>query len=107
MAAPYGSTNGVRCRNLVKVYGQGSVQVPALRGIDVDIAPGELTLLVGPSGCGKTTLISILAGTMDPTSGSVCVLGTELTRLSRREKTTFRAQRVSASYSSSSICWLH
>ena len=77
--------------------------VPALRGVDLDIAPGELTLLVGPSGCGKTTLISILAGTLDPTSGEVSVLGVDLDRLSKREKTAFRA-RTSASCSSSSTC---
>ena len=52
---------GVRCRNVVKEYGRGESRVRALRGIDLDLAPGELTLLVGPSGCGKTTLISILA----------------------------------------------
>ena len=40
-----------------------------LRGIDVEVAPGEITLLVGPSGCGKTTLISIIAGLLAPTTG--------------------------------------
>jgi putative ABC transport system ATP-binding protein len=86
--------NGVSCRNLCKDYGAGNACVHALRGIDVEIAPGELTLLVGPSGCGKTTLISIVAGTLDPTSGSVSVLGTDLTGLSRREKSAFRARNV-------------
>jgi putative ABC transport system ATP-binding protein len=87
-------TPGVRCRNLVKEYGRGESRVLALRGVDLDIAPGELTLLVGPSGCGKTTLISILAGTLDATSGAVSVLGADLTRLSKREKTAFRAKNV-------------
>jgi putative ABC transport system ATP-binding protein len=85
---------GVTCRNLVKDYGSGDSRVHALRGVDLDIAPGELTLLVGPSGCGKTTLISILAGTLDPTSGDVSVLGTDLKRLSKREKAAFRAKNV-------------
>jgi putative ABC transport system ATP-binding protein len=53
-----------------------------------------LTLLVGPSGCGKTTLISILAGTLDPTSGDVSVLGVDLGRLARRDKALFRARNV-------------
>ena len=47
----------------------GDTTVHALRGVNLDIAPGELTLLVGPSGCGKTTLISILAGTLDADRG--------------------------------------
>src|SRR5581483_4905397 len=85
---------GVSCRSLVKVYGSGPTQVQALRGIDLDVAPGALTLLVGPSGCGKTTLISILAGTLDPTGGELSVLGTPLSRLSKRDRALFRAKNV-------------
>lgn len=85
---------GATCRNLLKDYGSGPSRVRALRGVDLDIAPGELTLLVGPSGCGKTTLISILAGTLDATSGDVSVLGVDLKRLSRRERAAFRAKNV-------------
>jgi putative ABC transport system ATP-binding protein len=85
---------GVSCHNLVKDYGSGDSRVRALRGIDLTIAPGELTLLVGPSGCGKTTLISILAGTLDPTGGEVSVLGVDLKRLSKHEKAAFRAKNV-------------
>jgi putative ABC transport system ATP-binding protein len=85
---------GVICRNVVKEYVSGESRVLALRGVDLDIRPGELTLLVGPSGCGKTTLISILAGTLDPTGGEVSVLGVDLNRLSKREKAAFRARNV-------------
>jgi putative ABC transport system ATP-binding protein len=85
---------GVACRNLIKDYGTGDARVRALRGVNVEIAPGELTLLVGPSGCGKTTLISILAATLEPTAGEVSVLGKELTRLSKQEKGAFRAENV-------------
>jgi putative ABC transport system ATP-binding protein len=88
------SAAGVACRNLTKDYGAGNSRVPALRGVDLDICPGELTLVVGPSGCGKTTLLSILAGTLDPTSGDVSVFGIDLKRLSRREKAAFRARNV-------------
>jgi len=84
----------VTCRNVIKDYGTGDARVRALRGVDVEVLPGELTLLVGPSGCGKTTLISILAATLEPTSGEVTVLGKELTRLSKREKGAFRAHNV-------------
>jgi len=85
---------GITCRNLIKDYGSGDATVHALRGVDVEISPGELTLLVGPSGCGKTTLISILAGTLEPTGGEVSVLGKDLAHLSKREKGLFRAQNV-------------
>jgi putative ABC transport system ATP-binding protein len=85
---------GVRCRNLIKDYVSGDSRVRALRGVDLDIAPGELTLLVGPSGCGKTTLISILAATLDATSGDVSVLGAVLPRLSKNQKAAFRAKNV-------------
>jgi len=86
--------NGVTCRNLIKDYGSGDSRVRALRGLDVKIAAAELTLLVGPSGCGKTTLISILAGTLEPTDGDVSVLGVDLRRLSKREMAAFRAKNV-------------
>ncbi len=85
---------GVVCRNVTKDYGQGMARMQALRGVDIDIEPGELTLLVGPSGCGKTTLISIMAGTLDVTDGEVSVLGEELNHLTKREKTAFRARHV-------------
>jgi putative ABC transport system ATP-binding protein len=85
---------GVTCRNLIKDYGSGDERVRALRGVDLEVAPGELTLLVGPSGCGKTTLISILAATLDATAGEVHVLGANLGRLSRSQKAAFRARNV-------------
>jgi putative ABC transport system ATP-binding protein len=94
MSLTFQSGKGVMCRNLVKDYGSGSARVRALRGVDLDIPPGELTLLVGPSGCGKTTLISILAATLDATSGDVAVLGADLTRLSKRARAAFRAKNV-------------
>ena len=85
---------GIHCQDVVKDYGRGDSRVRALRGVTVDIEPGELTLLVGPSGCGKTTLISILAGTLDATTGDVEVLGVPLNELSKEAKTEFRAQNV-------------
>jgi putative ABC transport system ATP-binding protein len=68
--------------------------VRALRGIDLQVGLGEMTLLVGPSGCGKTTLISIIAGLLDPTAGTVTVLGTELTALSNSQKVAFRGRHI-------------
>jgi putative ABC transport system ATP-binding protein len=84
----------VACRNLTKEFGDGGEKVLALRGVDVDVPPGEMTLLVGPSGCGKTTLISILAGLLDPTSGGLQVLGADLMAMSDSKKVNFRAKNI-------------
>jgi putative ABC transport system ATP-binding protein len=62
--------------------------------VDLSVHSGELTLLVGPSGCGKTTLLSVVAGILEPTAGEVRVLGTNLTELSRRRKTEFRSTNI-------------
>src|SRR5262249_23127505 len=71
----------VSCKALTKEFGSNGTRTPALRGVDVDVYDAQLTLLVGPSGCGKTTLISIVAGLLNPTQGSVMVLGTDLSKL--------------------------
>jgi putative ABC transport system ATP-binding protein len=84
----------VCCRGLTKEFGTGAARVRALRGIDLQVRLGELTLLVGPSGCGKTTLISIIAGLLEPTAGTVTVLGTDLGALSDRQKVAFRGQHI-------------
>jgi putative ABC transport system ATP-binding protein len=82
------------CRDVTKIYGSGNAEVHALRGVNLDVFPGELTMLVGPSGCGKTTLLSIVAGILRPTSGSVRAMGAELTRLSSWRRTAFRRTNV-------------
>jgi putative ABC transport system ATP-binding protein len=84
----------VTCRGLTKQFGTGDASVLALRGVDLDVYLGQLTLLVGPSGCGKTTLISIVAGLLDPTAGSLSVLGANLPSLTGRQKAAFRAKNI-------------
>jgi putative ABC transport system ATP-binding protein len=87
-------TPTVICREVTKTYGSGNSQVQALRGVDLDVYPGQLTMLVGPSGCGKTTLLSVVAGILRPTSGAVSVMDTDLTRLSSWRRTQFRRDNV-------------
>jgi putative ABC transport system ATP-binding protein len=84
----------VVCRGVTKEFVQGDTRTLALRGVDLEVYAGEMTLLVGPSGCGKTTLISIIAGLLDPTEGEVDVLGTNLTRLPGRRKVGFRGEHI-------------
>jgi putative ABC transport system ATP-binding protein len=82
------------CRGVTKEFGAGDTRVQALRGVDLQILTGEMTLLVGPSGCGKTTLISIIASLLEPTDGDVAVLGTDLTQLTPAQKVAFRRQHI-------------
>lgn len=84
----------IRCRSIVKEFSQGNTKVRALRGVDLDVYAGELMLLVGPSGCGKTTLLSIMAGIMDATSGELNVLGQDIGRFSGSRKARFRSQNL-------------
>ena len=82
------------CQGVTKEFGDGDAQVRALRGVDLEVFPGQMTLLVGESGCGKTTLISIIAGLLDPTAGEVAVLGQSLRRLRGRELVRFRGRYI-------------
>ncbi len=84
----------VSCRGVRKQFGSGEARVEALRGVDFSAAFGELSFLVGPSGCGKTTLISVVAGLLDRTSGDLEVLGTSMDGLSDAERVLFRRKNV-------------
>jgi putative ABC transport system ATP-binding protein len=84
----------ISVRQIVKDFGDGDTAVRALHGIDLDIMPGELSFLVGESGSGKTTLISIIAGILYPSSGSVCVFGTEIYDLRDNDLVKFRLTNI-------------
>jgi putative ABC transport system ATP-binding protein len=84
----------IRVRGVTKEFGAGGSLTKALRGVDLDVPYGELLMLVGPSGCGKTTLVSIVAGTLEPTAGEVVVLGKDLVAMSNGRKVRFRRENV-------------
>jgi putative ABC transport system ATP-binding protein len=84
------ATLAVSCRNVGKTFGRGDAEVQALRGVDLDVRLGAMTMLMGPSGCGKTTLLSVITGLLDPTSGHIAVLGMDLADLSNGQKVDFR-----------------
>ena len=88
------ATMAVHCRGVTKDFGSGDSLTRALRGVDLDVPYGELLMLVGPSGCGKTTLVSIVAGTLEPTAGVVNVLGKDLAAMSNGRKVRFRRDNV-------------
>jgi putative ABC transport system ATP-binding protein len=84
----------VRVEAATKVYQQGRVQVHALRGLDLEVGPGELTALYGPSGSGKTTLLNLVGALDTPTSGRVLIEGRDLGTLGRRELSHLRRDRI-------------
>jgi putative ABC transport system ATP-binding protein len=84
----------VSCRDVRKHFGDGDTRIDALRGVDFDARPGELTFLVGPSGCGKTTLICVIAGLLDRTGGDLAVLGKRLDDLSPHDRVRFRRTNI-------------
>lgn len=81
-------------RGVVKVYGRGAAAVRALDGADLTIPAGRLTAVMGPSGSGKSTLMHALAGLDRVDAGSVTLGGTEITRLSEKERTLLRRDRL-------------
>lgn len=88
------STASAVCQGVEKSFGTGETRVPVLRGVDLEIPPGQITLLMGPSGCGKTTLISSLAGLLTPDAGKIQVLGTDITSLRGGKLVDFRAANL-------------
>jgi putative ABC transport system ATP-binding protein len=81
-------------RSVYKGFGAGAQRTPVLRGVSLDVAQGQTVFLTGPSGSGKSTLLSILGCLLTPDTGSVRVLGHEVTRLSSSEQTTFRRHHL-------------
>jgi putative ABC transport system ATP-binding protein len=75
-------------------FGDGALATPVLHGVDLQLRPGELTLLTGPSGSGKTTLVSIVAGLLRPRSGTVDICGHRITGMSEGEVARVRRQHV-------------
>jgi putative ABC transport system ATP-binding protein len=84
----------IAAQGLEMVYQSGTQSFHALRDINLEIASGNIQLLMGPSGSGKTTLLSILAGILTPTSGNVFLLGEEITRMSRQQLSQFRLRNI-------------
>ena len=83
----------IAARSLVKEYDEGGV-FRAVDDVSLDVARGEVVLVVGPNGSGKTTLLSMLGGLVRPTRGSVSVDGVALHEMSERQLEAFRLRRV-------------
>ena len=94
----------VSLRNVAKSYLRGKQQVEVLHGVNLDITAGEFLALMGPSGSGKTTMLNLIAGLDQPTSGEVQVAGQRIDRSSRGRAGQLARAAHRASCSSSTTC---
>ena len=86
--------NIIEIRGLIKDYPLGKTTVNALRGIDLDIAKGDLLSIVGPSGSGKTTLLNVIGCIDHPTAGTIMVGGNMVTSLKDKQITDLRLHHI-------------
>ena len=84
----------IQTRNVKKTYRVGSVDIQALRGVDLSIMPGEMVSIIGPSGSGKSTLLNVLAGLEHVTSGEIVIAGKRLDKMNQSELIVFRQKHV-------------
>ena len=84
----------VTTTDLCKTYHKGTVPIPVLRGVSLDMVAGEYVSVVGRSGSGKSTLLNLLGGLDTATSGSILIKGAELTSMSRRDLAVHRRSTV-------------
>ena len=84
----------IEAHELTKTYAHGDAAMRALDSVTLDVRSGELTLLVGPSGSGKTTLLSILGCILRPTSGTLRIMGQDVTSMKERDLPAVRRERI-------------
>src|SRR3712207_5398964 len=80
--------------DLTKSYRVGKMDVPALRGVSLEVDEGEFVAIMGPSGCGKSTLLHLLGGLLSPTSGSILIDGEDLAAVSDARRTDIRRRKI-------------
>ncbi len=85
-------------KNLCKTYGKGETAVKALDNVSFSVEKGEFVAIIGPSGSGKSTLLHILGGVDTPTSGSVVIDGTDISRLDETALAIFRRRQIGLIY---------
>jgi putative ABC transport system ATP-binding protein len=94
MNTPKSTSLPVRLTDVSKIFGTNEHRTTAVRDVSLATSPGELLLLLGPSGSGKTTLLMLIAGLLQPTSGTVSLFGQNITQYSNREMQRFRATKI-------------
>lgn len=84
----------LKTEDLKKSYKIGKLDVPALRGVSLNVEEGEFVAIMGPSGCGKSTLLHLLGGLLSPTSGSIIIDGEDLAKVSDAQRTDIRRRKI-------------
>src|SRR5687767_7006566 len=84
----------ITVRGLGKTYRRGSEELHVLQGVDLDVDKGEFVAFMGPSGSGKSTLLNLLGGLDVPSAGTIDVAGDEITHLSGKKLSQWRARHV-------------
>ena len=84
----------LKTENLWKLYRAGKVDVPALRGVNLDVLPGESLAIMGPSGCGKSSLLYLIGGLAQASRGRVLVDGNDLSAMGDAERTKLRRHKI-------------
>src|SRR5262245_11138727 len=87
-------TSLIRARGIDKTYQRGSEEIHVLQDLNLDMDAGDFVAFMGPSGSGKTTLLNLLGGLDLPSAGSITVAADEITSLSARQLTAWRARHV-------------
>jgi len=93
----------LRTKQLVKMYGKDNQAIKAVDQVDVEIQKGEFVALVGPSGSGKTTLLAMLAALLFPTSGDIYIDGQNLVKMSEKERTRFRREKIGFTFQANNL----
>jgi len=88
----------ISCRDLKKIYSQGTLNVPVLNGVNLDVARGERIAIVGASGSGKSTLLHLLGGLDSISGGSVSILGRDVTRMNETQRGEVRHRSLGFVY---------
>jgi putative ABC transport system ATP-binding protein len=86
-----------------KIYGAGTSQVKAIDEVSFSVEKGEFVALVGPSGSGKTTMLAMLAGLLEPTSGSVFIEGEDLSKMRESQRSRFRRRRIGFTFQANNL----
>jgi putative ABC transport system ATP-binding protein len=84
----------IQIQGLFKSYHRDSLEIPVLKNVSLAIDEGEFIAFMGPSGSGKTTLLNLIAGIDKPTSGSILIAGTDISRLDETELAVWRSRNV-------------
>ena len=90
-------------QGLYKIYKEGDIETVALRGVSLNVQPGEFVAITGRSGAGKTTLLNLIGGLALPNAGKVIISGIDIVRLGESERATFRRKKIGIIYQTDNL----